>query len=192
MRPVYGEIVSLDNKNLIKVDEDNYTQFKYTGKTVVENGVRCATFTNDKGEVYMQPWQLATKFRVKGEKNVGASLTTDQVREMVRSFILDKVDVQTLGVKYNITPRHVQEIVSGKSWRHVTIGLIYQLRKGNKNLPVVASNKPKSKCKLSAVLIPFIRKDKENKMTVAQLAVKYCVSRRQIQRILAGKAWVGK
>lgn len=191
MRPKFGDIVSVDNKQLVNIDDSNFSNYKYTGNTVVaENGVRCATFTDSKGLVYMQPWAIAGRFRRQGELNAGAFLKTDQVREMVRSFVLDKTDVPTLALKYNITESHCQNIVTGNSWRHVTINLIAQLRNGNLALATVVYNKPKAKRKLSPSLIPFIRKDRtDQKMTTKALAKKYCVSERQIQRIVSGKAW---
>lgn len=191
MRPKFGNMVSVDQSQLVKVDGDNCGQYKYTGNTVVAtNGVRCATFADNNGKVYMQPWAIAGRFRRKGELNIHSSLKTDQVREMVRSFVLDKVDISTLAHKYNITEPHCKDIVTGHAWRHVTISLIHQLVNGNTAVPVVVSNKPKAKRKLSASLIPFIRKDKEvNKMTTKAIAKKYCISERHARRILVGEAW---
>lgn len=190
MRPNYGNIVSLDNKQLVTIDEDTQYNYKYTGQTVVATGgIRCATFVDDKGTVYMQPWSRAGFFKRKGEKNLMAQLNNNQVIEMVTSFYKDKAKVADLAIKYDITERHAYQIVSGHAWRHITLSLIRRFRTGA-SVPMVAANRPIGRRKLSATIVPFIRKDStNNKMSVKQLAIKYCVSESQIRRILAGQAW---
>ena len=119
MNPSNGKIVSVDNKSLVEVDEDNKYGYKYTGNTIVMNGVRCASFTDANGNVYAQPWML-NGFAVKGEKNLNASLTNNQVRSMVKEHIIDKEPIEDLAIKYDITTRHCGNIVAGKAWRHIT------------------------------------------------------------------------
>ena len=191
MRPNRGIIVTLDNKSMVDVDDDNKFNYTYTGKTVVMGeGIRCATFSDGKGNVFAQPWSVAGYFRRKGQKNINARLNNEQVREMVRAFVLDKKPVEELAVKYDITKGHCQDIVSGNAWAHITRNLIFQLRQGNTKEVAVTVNKPKPRNKVSAALIPFIRRDKEvYKMATSAIAIKYCLSKRQTQRILAGQAW---
>lgn len=191
MRPNYGNVVSLDNKSLVKIDEDTKGNFQYTGTTVtMGDGVRCATFTNDKGEVFAQPWALAGMYRRKGEANLGSRLKNQQVRDMVKKFIIDKVSAKDLSVEYEISESHCEAMVTGNSWRHITVGLIHQLKNGNVAPVKVAVNKTRGRMKLSPTVIPFIIKDKvQMKLSTKDLAKKYCVSQRQIQRILSGKAW---
>lgn len=160
MRPTYGDIVSLDSTKLVKIDEDTQHSFRYTGNTVVApGGVRCATFVGDDGTVYMQPWSMTARFRRRGEKNIGAFLKNEQVIEMVKLFVSGKEKIPALAAKYQITEDHCRDIVNGKSWRHITVGLIRQLRFGGGDMGTVVRNRPASRRKLSPSIVPFIRKD---------------------------------
>ena len=190
MRPNYGSIVSLDGKKLVKIDEDTQYSYKYTGGTVrAPNGIRCAVFTDDSGKLYMQPWAVAGFFRRFGEKNIGAYLKNEQVIEMVKAYHLEHAKIQDLATKYNITENHCRDIVTGKAWRHITIGLIRQLHSGGHEA-VVVSNKPAVKQKLSPAILPYVRRDIEvNKLSLAEVAAKYCISERHARRIASGQAW---
>lgn len=191
MRPNFGDVVSVDNKKLVTIDEDNKNQYTYTGSTVVMgDGVRCATFTGPSGEVYAQPWAIAGMFRRQGQLNAGARLTNEQVREMVRAFVVDKTEIKSLATKYEITESHCENIVTGNSWRHITINYISQLKAGTVAPVLAATNKPKGRNKLNPSIIPFILKDKKiNKLPTKELSRKYCVSESQIRKIVAGKYW---
>jgi uncharacterized protein YggU (UPF0235/DUF167 family) len=192
MKPNFGKVVSLDNQRLVDVDDSNQSQYVYTGKTVVMgDGVRCATFINDKGDVFAQPWAISGKFRKPGELNAGSRLKNEQVREMVTLHVVGNVPVDVLAKKFDISKEHCQKIVSGQAWRHITVNLISHLRHaGSVGAVSSATNKPRAKNKLSPAIVPFLRKDHTvNKMTVALLAKKYCLSKSQVRKILAGKHW---
>lgn len=191
MNPLPGKIFCKETKRFRKVDRKKAKQYKYTGVTEKIGSVRCAQFECN-GELFLQPWNEA-KLRKPGESNISAKLTTKQVRAIVRSALLNKTQTKTLAERYDVNPSTIRDIVSGRSWRHVTIGYIKQIRAGNVDVVercVEASNKKKSPHKLSPSMAKFIVRDHFiNKVAVKDLAKKFCVSIRSIQRIIKGDAW---
>lgn len=133
----------------------------------------------------------------KGEANLFAKLKTDQVRQIVTDAYTKTRDETTfakMAETYGVSAGTISDIVHGKSWRHVTIGLIAQLRMGNKevvNSCISASGKVTKKSnKLNEGLAKFIVRDHFlNKISVKKLATKFCVSDSTIRRIISGQAW---
>jgi len=192
MTPNTGKLVSVDQKQLVEIDEDNKHNYKYSGNTVVINDVRCATFTDTHGNVFAQPWQVAGIFRKKGEANINAHLKTNDVVDIVKSSIVNGKATKELAMKYNITPAYCRDIINGKAWKHITIALLNQLYNGthkaamSKPPAVIATNNPKDKTKISQAIIPFLVKDKiVLKLSTKEIAKKYCLSERQVQRYVA-------
>jgi len=191
MNPMPGKIFCKDTKKYRTVDRSKAKNYKYTGVTEKIGSVRCAQFEYN-GELFLQPWNEA-RLRKPGESNISAKLKTKQVRAIVRAVLVNKTPIKVLAEKYDVDPSTIRSIASGRSWRHVTIGYIKQIRAGNVNAVeecVEASNRKKSSHKLSPGMARFIVRDHFiNKIPVKALAAKFCVSVRSIQRIVKGDAW---
>lgn len=191
MNPIPGKIFCKGTSRYRTVDRKEAKQYKYTGVTEKVGTVRCAQFECN-GELFLQPWN-DIRLRKPGESNISAKLTTKQVRAIVRSYLVNKTPAKVLAERYSVNESTIRSIVSGRSWRHVTIGYIKQIKAGNVDAVekcVEASNRKKSPHKLSPSLAKFIVRDHFiNKIPIKALATKFCVSVRSIQRIIKGDAW---
>jgi plasmid maintenance system antidote protein VapI len=197
MNPKATTIYNPDNKSYVSLSEDQVKDYSYTGQTEKVGSVRCAVFTKD-GKKYYQPWDKLSFLRRRGENNISAKLTTAQVRAIVKeAYTKNQSDVtyNSLAEKYGVKPERISDIVNGRAWRHVTVGLIAQLRAGNKEVLdscVSASNKQprKKNIKLNASLAKFIVRDHLlNKISIQDLANKFNLSESSVRRIVTGKAW---
>jgi plasmid maintenance system antidote protein VapI len=181
MNPKATTIYNPDNKSYVSLSEDQVKDYSYTGQTEKVGSVRCAVFTKD-GKKYYQPWDKLSFLRRRGENNISAKNQSD-------------VTYNSLAEKYGVKPERISDIVNGRAWRHVTVGLIAQLRAGNKEVLdscVSASNKQprKKNIKLNASLAKFIVRDHLlNKISIQDLANKFNLSESSVRRIVTGKAW---
>jgi hypothetical protein len=179
-------------------NQDNIHDYKITGATQQVGSVRCAVLKRDgDNRTYLKPWDQVSFLRRPGEQNIAAKLTTRQVRAIVKEAYTktqDETTFKAMGEKYGVTANTISDIVHGKSWRHVTVGLIEQLKNGNKEVlesVVSASNDMKRKStKLNASIAKFMVRDHLlNKIPVKKLAEKYLVSESAARRVVTGKAW---
>ena len=179
------------------IDIESVNTFNRTGKTETREGVRCAVLKKPgSNEHYLVPWDNLVFLKIQGEKNVSAKLKTIQVRQMIVDFYTqkgNKITRQTLATKYGVSVSTVSDILNGKAWHRVSIPTIRQCKSGNANVlnVVKATNTLRnSKLKLNENMAKFIVRDHYlNKFKVKDLATKFCVSVRSIQRIVTGKAW---
>jgi hypothetical protein len=173
-------------------------EYKITGATQLLGSIRCAVLSKEGDDkTYLKPWDQITNLKVPGEGNINAKLTTRQVRAIVKEAYTktrDETTFKELGEKYGVNASHISDIVHGRSWRHVTVGLIQQFEKGNIEVldsVVSASNDMKRKTtKLNGSLAKFMVRDHYlNKIPVKKLAQKYLVSESSARRVVTGKAW---
>lgn len=179
-------------------NQENVQDYKITGATQRLGSIRCAVLRKEgDSRTYLKPWDQISNLRVPGEGNISAKLTTRQVRAIVKEAYTktrDETTFKELGEKYGVTASHISDIVHGRSWRHVTVGLIQQLQNGNVEVldsVVSASNDMKRKTtKLNGSIAKFMVRDHYlNKIPVKKLAEKYLVSESAARRVVTGKAW---
>lgn len=179
-------------------NQENILDYKITGETQTLGTIRCAVLRKEgDSRTYLKPWDQISNLRIPGENNISAKLTTRQVRALVKEAFTkthDETTFVSLGEKYGITAAHASDIANGRAWRHVTLGLIEQLKNGNKEVldsVISASNKLKrKKNKLSPSVAKFMVRDHYlNKISVDKLATKYMVSKTTAQRVVTGKVW---
>lgn len=179
-------------------NQDNVKEYNVTGETQRLGSVRCAVLKREgDSQTYLKPWDQIANLRVPGEGNIGAKLTTRQVRAIVKAAYTKTVDDTTfkeIGEKYGVTAGTISDIVHGRSWRHVTVGLIEQLKNGNQEVldsVISASNDRKRKTtKLNGSMAKFMVRDHYlNKIPVKTLAKKYLISETSARRVVTGKVW---
>jgi hypothetical protein len=179
-------------------NQENVKDYHITGETRRLGSVRCAVLRRDgDGRTYLKPWDQISNLRVPGEGNISAKLTTRLVRQIVKEAYTktrDETTFKAMGEKYGVTAGTISDIVHGRAWRHVTVGLIQQLQNGNQEVldsVVSASNDMKRKTtKLSGSIAKFMVRDHYlNKIPVKKLAEKYLVSESAARRVVTGKAW---
>lgn len=180
------------------IEVDSVKNFSQIGRTETHDGVRCAVMKKEGSTAhYLVPYDSFCLIKVKGEKNISAKLKTSQVRQMIVDYHTQKdnsITIKSLAEKYKVSAGTISGILNGKSWCHVSIPTIRQIQNGNTKVlsTVSASNSAlrNTKLKLNENMAKFIVRDYYlNKFKVKDLAVKFCVSVRSIQRIVSGQAW---
>jgi len=180
------------------MDVPSLSPYRITGKTVVQNGVRCAELkvAND-SRTYLAAWSNFSFLRKHGEKNISAKLTASQVKQIVKEAYLkphSEVTFKSLAEKYNVSSSTIADIANGRSWRTVTATLIERLKNGEPidgATCISASNDMKRKStKLNPSMAKFIVRDHfVNNVPVKSLAKKFLMSERAIRRVITGVAW---
>lgn len=173
--------------------------FKITGQTQKLGNLRCAVIKKEgDSNTYLKPWdQLSRSIYQRGENNPASKLKTDQVRQIIKDAYTkpyDSLKIVDMAKQYNVQPDTISDIINGKSWRHVTTGLIAQLKAGNKevlNSVVSATNNMKRKTtKLNPSMAKFMVRDHfVNNVSVKNLSKKYLISESAARRVVTGKAW---
>src|SRR5512135_2591918 len=183
-KPVYGRAYKPFSTDMVEVNSANVDQWHFK-KTVRWRRREYALFSNAQGEEIMQSLQAIRFIRLRpGEQNYSAKLTDAQGIEVFKRANTGESRSE-LAKEYGISENTVSEIKNIRSRVRVTLNYLHGAPKKEPAKMVVASrNKNK---KLSPSLAEFIRSDKKNlNMDTKQLAKKYCVSDRTIQRILKG------
>jgi hypothetical protein len=179
-------------------NQDDISDYKVTGTSQRLGSVSCAVLKKDgDNKTYLKPWDKVAFIKVPGENNISAKLTTRQVRALVKEAFTkthDETTFVSLGKKYGISASHASDIANGRAWRHVTVGLIEQLKNGNEEVigsVISASNDLKRKTnKLSPSVAKFmVREHYLNNINVKALSKKYLVSESTARRVVTGKAW---
>jgi len=200
MNPKASKIFCIETNKYLTLNSTETSQYTYNGNTQTVNSIRCATFRKEGDtNTYCQPWENLAFIRVQGEKNISAKLKTVQVRQIVKDVYTKQqgdVTYESLATKYGVTADTIASIAIGQSWRHVTVGLIAQLKAGNKEVlesVISASNKAprKKNVKLNGSLAAFIVRDHMlNKIPINKLADKFNLDPASIRRVVNGKAWM--
>jgi hypothetical protein len=122
-----------------------------------------------------------------GEENFNSKLTNKQSLDIfTRSN--NGENVKNLAKEFNISERYIRDIKNIRTRIKVTLNYINNVKEIEPSKATVA--KRDNNKKLSYNLAQFIRRDKVNLMlTTKQLANKYCVTTRTIQRILKGQMY---
>lgn len=180
---------------VFNIDTGNYehfhslNDFKFTNSTFVKDGTRCAVIINN-DESYCYPWELIKPINISGENNVSAKLKNDQVKSIFIDFAKNGYStkkVKFYADKHNVSPGTIIDIVKGRSWKKVTSEM---LNPTPKYKCLSAKNSPKKNQKINGSIANFIFRDFHvHKVSTKELAKKYCLSRRSVQRIVFGSAW---
>lgn len=166
----------------IVIERDKIFTFKFK-KMIFFNREIYVIFKNDNQEEIMQSLKLIKFLRLKiGEDNYQSKLS-DIERVEIFNKANDGVKVKELSEQYKISESQVYNIKNSLSGSKAIENVINNKEKIKPNLMVTASNKTNKKLSLS--LANFIRNDRlNNKISTKDLAKKYLVSIRTIQRIL--------
>ena len=156
-----SKVFCVDTKRYI--NDDSINELTVTGQTQKLGSVRCAVLRREgDSRTYLKPWDTVAFLRRPGEQNISAKLKTKQVRQIVKDAYLkphDEVTFASMAEQYGVTAKTISDIVHGRAWRHVTVGLIAQLKSGNKEVLescVSASNNLRRKnTKLNASMAKF-------------------------------------
>lgn len=186
-KPVYGRAFKPFSTTMVEVNADNSDQWKFK-KLVHWRRRQFALFYNEKGEEIMQSLQAIRFVRLRpGEQNYSAKLSDAQGIEVFRRANEGESRAD-LAKEFGISEGYVSEIKNIRTRVRVTLNYLDGAPKDEPAKVVVASrNKNK---KLSPALAEFVRSDKKAlNMDTKQLAKKYCVSDRTIQRILKGEMY---
>lgn len=183
-KPVYGRAHKPFSTEMVEVSADNVDQWRFK-KTVRWQRAEYAMFINSNGEEIMQSLQAIRFIRLRpGEQNYNSKLTDAQGLEVFRRANAGEPRAD-LAKEFGISENYVTEIKNIRTRVRVTLGY---LDGAPKNAPakMVVAKRNKNK-KLSSTLAEFVRSDKKNlNMKTKELAKKYCVTDRTIQRILKG------
>lgn len=182
--PIYGRAFRPFSTIMVEVTSANRDQWKFK-KTVRWQRREYALFINSQGEEIMQSLQAIRFIRLRpGEDNYMAKLTNAQGIEVYKRAVNGE-DRATIAQEFGISKHTVSDIKNLRARTSVTLNYLNGTPEAKQSEAVVAQRK-KGK-KLSESLAKFIRSDKvTQKLTTKQLAKKYCVSDRTIQRILRG------
>lgn len=190
-KPVFGRAFKPFSKEMVDVTPDNVDQWKFK-KTLRWGRQEYALYFNSKGEEIMQSLRAIRHVRLRpGEENYMSKLTNEQGLEVYRRAVAGE-NKHLLAKEFGITPRHVDDIKNVR----IRIGVTLNYLNGESSVQqksgkVKTATRDKRK-KLSISIAKFIHSDaKVQKMNVKQLAKKYCVSPRTIQRILKGDMYKG-
>lgn len=186
-KPVYGRAFKPFSAEMVEVNAGNVDQWHFK-KTVRWHRREYALFSNADGQEIMQSLQTIRFVRLRpGEQNYSAKLTDAQGLEVFRRANEGESRAD-LAKEFGISEGYVSEIKNIRTRVRVTLDYLNDSPKKEPAKVAVASrNKNK---KLSPALAEFVRSDKKNlNMKTKDLAKKYCVSDRTIQRILKGEMY---
>lgn len=189
-KPVFGRAFKPFSTQMVEVTSSNVDQWTFK-KLATWRRREFAIFRNDKGEEIMQSLQAIRFIRLRpGEENYNSKLTNAEGLEIFKRANAGE-SREVLANEFGVSKDYVSDIKNIKT--RVGITLAY-LNGESKKEPVKATVATRLKNKkLSPSLAKFIRSDhKVQNMNVKQLAKKYCVSDRTIQRILKGDMYAEK
>lgn len=182
-KPIYGRAYKPFTKELVDVSKEYAATFNFK-KLIRYNNKEFALFTNGKSEI-MQSLRAIRFVRCKpGEDNYNAKLTNAQGIEIFNRATKGEA-LEVLANEFGVTKDYVRDIKNMRARTSITLNYLNGKKKPDKVTTIVAKNN-KGK-KLSPSMAKFIRHDKEvNRLSTKELANKYCVTQRTIQKILKG------
>jgi transcriptional regulator with XRE-family HTH domain len=187
---VYGRAFKPFSTETVEVTSADVDQWSFK-KIVTWKRREFAIFSNAKGEEIMQSRQAIRYIRLRpGEENYNSKLSNAQGLELFRRAN-EGESRKDLAAEFGVSERYVSDIKNIRTRVRITLDYLNGAEKTEPAKATVASrNKNK---KLSPALAKFIRSDnKVQRMNVKELAKKYCVSDRTIQRILKGDMYPEK
>jgi DNA-binding Xre family transcriptional regulator len=188
----YKPFSKFANININPEDIANY----FFSKIVIFNNKDFVIFKNrSSGSEIMQSVKAIKYVRCKsGEENINSKLSNVQ-----RIQIFEKANtgskIKDLAQEFGVSRQTISGLKSGQVSAKIINNHINNVSIGKANPVKIATNSGKSntKTKLSPSIAQFIRNDsKTHKIKTKDLAKKYCVSTRTIQRIVAGKMYAIK
>lgn len=189
-KPVYGRAFKPFSNEMVEVTSTTVDQWHFKKLTRWRRR-EFAIYNNDKGEEIMQSLQAIRYVRLRpGEENYMSKLTNAEGLEIFRRAN-EGESREVLAKEFGVSKDYVSDIKNIKTRVGITLAYLNGEQKPEVAAATVASrNKNK---KLSPSLAKFIRSDHSvQKMNVKQLAKKYCVTDRTIQRILKGDMYPEK
>ena len=186
-RPVPGRAYRPFATEMVSVPTEDIPSWNFK-KLVRWNRKEFAIYSNAQGGEIMQSLQAIRFVRCKpGEENINAKLTDAQGIEIFKRAV-DVESPEILAEEFGIAKRTVSDIKNFRVRAGISLDYLNGKSKRNPTKALVATRN--KGCKLSPSLASFIRKDSQvQRLDTAQLAKKYCVSRRTIQRILKGEMY---
>ena len=184
-KPVFGRAYKPFSNNMIPVDEKTVDQWFFK-KLVMWGRQEYALFRNNKGEEIMQSLRAIRFVRCKpGEDNIMSKLSNVQSIAIYQRANNGEPQA-ALAVEFGVSEQTISAIKNLRARASVTLQFLNGTTKKSIAAAAVVATRNKGK-KLSPSIANFIRKDKEvNRLSVKQIAIKYCVSERTIQRIVKG------
>lgn len=189
-KPVFGRAFKPFSLQMVEVTPETVDQWKFK-KTVRWKRNEYALFINAKGEEIMQSLRAIRFIRLRpGEDNLMAKLSNEQGLEIFRRANTGESNA-ALAKEFGVSERYVSDIKNVRTRISVTLDYLNGTNEKKEPAKAVVASRNKGK-KLSPSMARFIHADsKIQKMTVKQIAKKYCVSERTIQRILKGEMYSG-
>jgi ribosome-binding protein aMBF1 (putative translation factor) len=188
-KPIPGRAHKPFSLEMVEVKPDDIVRWNLK-KVVYWHKQQYALFINDNNEEIMQSLQAIRFIRCKpGEDNCNAKLTNAEGIEIFQRAINGE-SIKVLAKEFNVSEKTIRDIDSISTRANITLEFINNSINGIDNkieqTKGIIAKRNKGK-KLSSSLASFIRRDRKNLLlTTKQLAKKYCVSTRTIQRILKG------
>jgi len=187
--PIPGRAYKPFSLEMVEVKSDDVSKWKLK-KVVHWRKQQYALFMNNNNEEIMQSLQAIRFMRCKpGEDNCNAKLTNAEGIEIFQRSINGE-NVKVLAQEFDVSESTIRNIDSLRTRASITLEFINNSINGIDNkieqTKAIVAKRNKGN-KLSPSLASFIRRDRKNLLlTTKQLAKKYCVSTRTIQRILKG------
>jgi DNA-binding NarL/FixJ family response regulator len=190
-KPVYGRAFKPFSFNMVEVNPDTVDQWRFK-KLVMWKRQEFAMFTNSKGEEIMQSLRAIRFVRCKpGEENYMAKLSNAQGLEIFQRASKGESNA-ALASEFKVAESTVSAIKNLRTRTRVTLEYLNGGTKKAETAKAVVATRNKGH-KLSPSMAIFIRRDKDvNRLTVKQIATKYCVTERTIQRIVKGEMYEEK
>lgn len=186
-RPVCGRGYRPFTTEMVDVTIDNVKTFQFK-KLITWQKRNYAIFSSPQCGEMMQSLKAIAFVRCRpGEDNVSSKLSNVEGIAIYERAAAGE-NKEALAKEYNVTVSTVRDIFGLRQRTAITMRHL----NGEESVPVATATtaRPNGKKKLSESLANFIRKDHATMaLTAQQLAKKYCVSDRTIQRILKGQMY---
>lgn len=184
-KPVFGRAFKPFSTDMVEVNSDSVDQWRFK-KLVMWKHQEFALFYNGKGDEIMQSLRSIRFVRCKpGEENYMSKLSNAQGLEIFQRANKGESHT-TLATEFGVAEGTISAIKNLRARTRVTLDFLNGNTKKAEKAKAIVATRNKGR-KLSPAMATFIRKDKNvNRLTIKQIATKYCVSERTIQRIVKG------
>jgi hypothetical protein len=187
-KPVFGRAYKPFSTSMVSVNAETADQWFYK-RLVMWRRQEYALFRNNKGEEIMQSLRAIRFVRCKpGEDNIMSKLSNVQSIAIYQRANKGEPHA-ALAVEFGVSEGTISAIKNLRARASVTLQFLNGTTKKAIAAAAVVATRNKGK-KLSPSIASFIRKDRDvNRLSVKQIAIKYCVSERTIQRIVKGEMY---
>lgn len=187
-RPIYGHAFKPFSSETVEVKKEDLDSWNF--RRLVSWGRKSyALFHNSKNEQIMQSLAAIRFIRCKpGEENINAKLSNEQGIEVFQRAMAGESH-EDLAEEFDITTGTVSRIKNLRARTRVTLDFLNGNEKKAVKTAVIVAKRNKGK-KLSLSLARMVRSDfAVQRISIKELAKKYCVSVRTIQRILKNEMY---